>query len=46
MVPVAVVIDALPEIRSGLRARLAQRLADLRQPRDPGRLVQQAVEAW
>jgi uncharacterized protein (TIGR00255 family) len=33
----------LPEIRSALRARLDQRLADLKQPLDPGRLEQEVV---
>jgi len=33
----------LPEIRAALRARLDQRLADLKQPVDPGRLEQEIV---
>ncbi|KRE89859.1 hypothetical protein ASG87_02605 [Frateuria sp. Soil773] len=33
----------MPEIRAGLRARLESRLADLRQPADPGRLEQELV---
>jgi uncharacterized protein (TIGR00255 family) len=33
----------LPEIRAGLRARLEARLADLKQPLDPGRLEQEVV---
>jgi len=33
----------LPEIRASLRARLDQRLADLKQPLDPGRLEQEVV---
>jgi len=33
----------MPEIRAALRARLEQRLADLRQPADPGRLEQELV---
>jgi uncharacterized protein (TIGR00255 family) len=33
----------LPEIRTALRARLDQRLADLKQPLDPGRLEQEVV---
>jgi len=33
----------LPEIRIALRARLDQRLADLKQPLDPGRLEQEVV---
>ncbi|MBE1158958.1 YicC/YloC family endoribonuclease [Dyella acidiphila] len=33
----------MPEIRTGLRARLEQRLADLKQPADPGRLEQELV---
>jgi uncharacterized protein (TIGR00255 family) len=33
----------LPEIRVALRARLDQRLADLKQPVDPGRLEQEIV---
>jgi uncharacterized protein (TIGR00255 family) len=33
----------MPEIRTALRARLAARLADLKQPADPGRLEQELV---
>jgi len=33
----------LPEIRAGLRVKLEQRLADLKQPADPGRLEQELV---
>lgn len=33
----------LPEIRAGLRARLDARLADLKQPLEPGRLEQEIV---
>ncbi|NID17526.1 YicC/YloC family endoribonuclease [Luteibacter yeojuensis] len=33
----------LPEIRTALRARLESRLADIRQPTDPGRLEQELV---
>lgn len=33
----------LPEIRTALRARLETRLADVRQPADPGRLEQELV---
>jgi uncharacterized protein (TIGR00255 family) len=33
----------LPEIRAALRARLEARLADVRQPADPGRLEQELV---
>ena len=33
----------MPEIRAALRARLEQRLADLKQPADPGRLEQELV---
>ena len=33
----------MPEIRTGLRARLESRLADLKQPADPGRLEQELV---
>jgi uncharacterized protein (TIGR00255 family) len=33
----------MPEIRTALRARLEARLADLRQPADPGRLEQELV---
>ena len=33
----------MPQIREGLRARLEQRLADLKQPADPGRLEQELV---
>jgi uncharacterized protein (TIGR00255 family) len=33
----------LPEIRTALRARLEARLADIRQPADPGRLEQELV---
>ena len=33
----------MPQIRAGLRARLEQRLADLKQPADPGRLEQELV---
>jgi len=42
---VAQVRQWLPEIRAGLRARLEQRLADLKQPADPGRLEQELVLA-
>src|SRR5690606_39259983 len=34
---------ALPEIRAALRARLDQRIADFKQPLDPGRLEQELV---
>jgi uncharacterized protein (TIGR00255 family) len=40
---VAVVREFLPEIQSGLRARLEARLADLKQPLDPGRFEQELV---
>lgn len=33
----------MPEIRAGLRTRLETRLADLKQPADPGRLEQELV---
>jgi uncharacterized protein (TIGR00255 family) len=33
----------LPEIRAGLRTRLESRLADIKQPADPGRLEQELV---
>jgi uncharacterized protein YicC (UPF0701 family) len=33
----------MPEIRTALRARLESRLADLKQPADPGRLEQELV---
>jgi uncharacterized protein (TIGR00255 family) len=33
----------MPEIRAGLRARLEARLADIKQPADPGRLEQELV---
>lgn len=33
----------MPQIREALRARLEQRLADLKQPADPGRLEQELV---
>ena len=33
----------MPQIREGLRARLETRLADLKQPADPGRLEQELV---
>lgn len=33
----------MPQIREGLRARLEQRLADLKQPAEPGRLEQELV---
>jgi uncharacterized protein (TIGR00255 family) len=33
----------MPQIREGLRARLEARLADLKQPADPGRLEQELV---
>lgn len=33
----------MPQIRAGLRARLESRLADLKQPADPGRLEQELV---
>jgi uncharacterized protein (TIGR00255 family) len=39
----AQVKEWLPEIRAALRARLDQRLADLKQPLDPGRLEQEVV---
>ena len=39
----AEVKTALPEIRAGLRARLDARLADLKQPLEPGRLEQELV---
>ena len=42
---VAQVRQWLPEIRAGLRVRLEQRLADLKQPADPGRLEQELVLA-
>ncbi len=40
---VAEVKTALPEIRAALRARLDARIADLKQPLDPGRLEQELV---
>ena len=40
---VAQVRQWLPEIRAGLRAKLDQRLAELKQPADPGRLEQELV---
>ena len=40
---VAQVREWLPEIRNGLRAKLEQRLADLKQPADPGRLEQELI---
>lgn len=40
---VAEVRGWLPEIRAGLRARLEQRLAELKQPLEPGRLEQEVV---
>ena len=43
---VAIVADVrgmMPAIRAGLRARLESRLADLKQPADPGRLEQELV---
>ena len=40
---VAEVRGWMPEIRAGLRARLESRLADLKQPADPGRLEQELV---
>jgi uncharacterized protein (TIGR00255 family) len=40
---VAQVREWLPEIRAGLRVKLEQRLADLKQPADPGRLEQELV---
>ncbi len=40
---VADVRSWMPQIREGLRARLEQRLADLKQPADPGRLEQELV---
>jgi uncharacterized protein (TIGR00255 family) len=40
---VAQVREWMPEIRAALRARLEARLADLRQPADPGRLEQELV---
>jgi uncharacterized protein (TIGR00255 family) len=40
---VAEVKTALPEIRTALRARLDARIADLKQPLDPGRLEQELV---
>jgi uncharacterized protein (TIGR00255 family) len=39
----AQVREWLPEIRAALRARLDQRLADLKQPLEPGRLEQEIV---
>jgi uncharacterized protein (TIGR00255 family) len=33
----------MPQIREGLRARLESRLADIKQPADPGRLEQELV---
>ena len=39
----AQVKEWLPEIRAALRARLDQRLADLKQPLEPGRLEQEVV---
>ena len=40
---VAQLREWVPEIRAALRARLEARLADLRQPADPGRLEQELV---
>ena len=40
---VANVRNWMPEIRTALRARLESRLADLKQPADPGRLEQELV---
>lgn len=40
---VAHVRDWMPDIRTALRARLEARLADLKQPADPGRLEQELV---
>ena len=40
---VADVRSFMPQIREGLRARLASRLADIKQPADPGRLEQELV---
>ncbi|MEW9573483.1 YicC/YloC family endoribonuclease [Rhodanobacter sp. Si-c] len=40
---VAQVREWMPEIRAALRTRLETRLADLRQPADPGRLEQELV---
>ncbi|WP_426661490.1 YicC/YloC family endoribonuclease [Rhodanobacter aciditrophus] len=40
---VAQVREWMPEIRAALRARLEVRLADLKQPADPGRLEQELV---
>jgi len=40
---VAQVREWMPEIRATLRARLEARLADLKQPADPGRLEQELV---
>jgi uncharacterized protein (TIGR00255 family) len=40
---VAEVRTWMPEIRAGLRTRLESRLADLKQPADPGRLEQELV---
>jgi uncharacterized protein (TIGR00255 family) len=40
---VAQVRQWLPEIRAGLRAKLDQRVAELKQPADPGRLEQELV---
>ncbi len=40
---VAQVREWMPEIRAALRARLEARLADLKQPADPGRLEQELV---
>ena len=40
---VADVRSFMPQIREGLRARLESRLADIKQPADPGRLEQELV---
>ncbi|MFB9067093.1 YicC/YloC family endoribonuclease [Pseudofulvimonas gallinarii] len=40
---VSVVRDLLPDIRKALRQKLEARLADLKQPLDPGRLEQEVV---
>jgi uncharacterized protein (TIGR00255 family) len=40
---VAAVREHLPEVRSSARARLDQRLAEIKQPADPGRLEQEIV---
>ena len=40
---VAAVREHLPEVRSATRARLDQRLAEIKQPADPGRIEQEIV---